>query len=81
MLGPPMSALAVSPAVSRHDQERRWGEFLQFVGDDPEAAPLDKGHEDVDPVGREDLLFEFARGEGSVQIPIDIQDAISVYHK
>ena len=30
----------------------------QLVHDEPQAAPFDKGYQHVDPVGRDDFLFE-----------------------
>ena len=33
----------------------------QLVHDEPQAAPFDEGHQHVDPVGRDDLLFELCK--------------------
>ena len=36
-------------------------EFPQLVHDESQAAPFDEGHQHVDPVGRDDFLFEFCK--------------------
>ena len=36
-------------------------EFLQLVHDEPQTAPFDEGHQHVDPVGRDDFLFELGK--------------------
>ena len=36
-------------------------EFPQLVHDKPQAAPFDEGHQHVDPVGRDDFLFELGK--------------------
>ena len=33
----------------------------QLVHDEPQAAPFDEGHQHVDPVGRDDFLFELCK--------------------
>ena len=36
-------------------------EFPQLVHDESQAAPFDEGHQHVDPVGRDDFLFELCK--------------------
>ena len=33
----------------------------QLVHDEPQTAPFDEGHQHVDPVGRDDFLFELGK--------------------
>ena len=33
----------------------------QLVHDEPQAAPFDKGHQHVDPIGRDDFLFKLRK--------------------
>ena len=33
----------------------------QLVHDEPQTAPFDEGHQHVDPVGRDDFLFELCK--------------------
>ena len=36
-------------------------EFPQLVHDEPQAAPFDEGHQHIDPIGRDDFLFELCK--------------------
>ena len=33
----------------------------QFIHDEPQAAPFDEGHQHVDPISRDDFLFELRK--------------------
>ena len=36
-------------------------EFPQLVHDKPQTAPFDEGHQHIDPIGRDDFLFELCK--------------------
>ena len=36
-------------------------EFPQLVHDKPQAAPFDEGHQHIDPISRDDFLFELCK--------------------
>jgi hypothetical protein len=35
--------------------------FPQLVHNEPQTAPFDEGHQHIDPIGRDDFLFEFCK--------------------